>query len=153
MGRSVYGEPDPRLPPPIVTGTVRWPRRRPMPIPPAATRAFERLGGLPVIERLVDCFYARGQPAGRRPSACTARPGPVKAVLVRYLTRWTGGPQAYSAERGHPACRKLPALQHRARRAGRLDAVHERRPRQIVADPELRINSPVRSQDRRFHPQ
>jgi hemoglobin len=32
--------------------------------------------------------------------------GPVKSVLKRYLSEWTGGPKLYSPEKGHPRLRQ-----------------------------------------------
>lgn len=74
-----------------------------------AVSMFERIGGAPTIERLVDAFYAR---MDTLPEARTIRAmhapdlGPVKEVLRRYLGEWMGGPKRYSAERGHPRLRQ-----------------------------------------------
>lgn len=74
-----------------------------------AVSMFERIGGAPTIERLVDGFYAR---MDTLPEARTIRAmhapdlGPVKEVLRRYLGEWMGGPKRYSAERGHPRLRQ-----------------------------------------------
>jgi len=74
-----------------------------------AVSMFERIGGAPTIERLVDRFYAR---MDTLPEARTIRAmhapdlGPVKEVLRRYLGEWMGGPKRYSAERGHPRLRQ-----------------------------------------------
>jgi hemoglobin len=32
--------------------------------------------------------------------------GPMRELLTRYLCEWLGGPQLYSAERGHPRLRR-----------------------------------------------
>ncbi|MEC9347495.1 MAG: group II truncated hemoglobin [Pseudomonadota bacterium] len=69
---------------------------------------FERIGGADAIDRLVERFYDRmdelPEAAGIR--ALHARDlGPVKDVLKRYFTEWTGGPPLYSVERGHPRLR------------------------------------------------
>ena len=75
----------------------------------AAVSMFERIGGAPTIERLVDAFYTR---MDTLPEARTIRAmhapdlGPVKDVLRRYLGEWMGGPKRYSAERGHPRLRQ-----------------------------------------------
>ena len=105
-------------------------------------RALSRLGGVAVIEQLVERFYAL---MDNLPEAAGIRAmhgpdlAPVKAVLVRFLTEWTGGPQAYSAERGHPRLRRkhLPFAIGAAERdawmacmTGALDG--------LVADPELK---------------
>lgn len=70
---------------------------------------FERIGGAAVIARLVERFYywmdtldeARGIRALHPPDLA-----PVKAVLERFLGEWMGGPQRYSAEKGHPRLRR-----------------------------------------------
>ncbi|TFZ81926.1 group II truncated hemoglobin [Candidatus Macondimonas diazotrophica] len=70
---------------------------------------FERIGGAPTIERLVDAFYTR---MDTLPEARTIRAmhapdlEPVREVLRRYLGEWMGGPKLYSAERGHPRLRQ-----------------------------------------------
>lgn len=70
---------------------------------------FELIGGEPAIARLVERFYhymdvlpeARGIRAMHAPDL-----GPAKAVLVKFLTEWLGGPRIYSTERGHPRLRQ-----------------------------------------------
>ena len=84
----------------------------PLPIPVADTRPvsghFESIGGEPAVTRIVDAFYRQ---MDTRPKARVIRAmhgadlAPVKAVLVRYLCEWLGGPRHYSAERGHPRLR------------------------------------------------
>ena len=70
---------------------------------------FERIGGAVVVDRLVEAFYRR---MDALPEAKTVRAmhapdlGPVKNVLKRYLTEWTGGPKLYSPEKGHPRLRQ-----------------------------------------------
>lgn len=70
---------------------------------------FERLGGVVVIDRLVESFYDR---MDRLPEAEGIRAmhpddlGPIKQVLKRYLTEWTGGPALYTPEKGHPRLRQ-----------------------------------------------
>jgi len=70
---------------------------------------FERIGGAVVIDRLVETFYAR---MDMLPEAAIIRAmhapdlGPVKSVLKRYLSEWTGGPKLYSPEKGHPRLRQ-----------------------------------------------
>ncbi len=69
---------------------------------------FERIGGAVVIDRLVEAFYLR---MDTLPEATTIRAmhapdlSPVKSVLKRYLSEWTGGPKLYSPEKGHPRLR------------------------------------------------
>jgi len=73
------------------------------------TSLFERIGGADTIDRLVDIFYAR---MDTLPEAQTIRAmhgrnlGPIGLVLKRYLGEWTGGPNLYSAEKGHPRLRQ-----------------------------------------------
>lgn len=74
-----------------------------------AVSMYERIGGAPTIERLVESFYARMDtlPEARTIRAMHAADlGPVKDVLKRYLGEWMGGPKLYSAERGHPRLRQ-----------------------------------------------
>lgn len=75
----------------------------------AVVSMFERVGGAPTIDRLVESFYAR---MDSLPEAEVIRAmhapdlGPTKDVLKRYLGEWMGGPKHYSAERGHPRLRQ-----------------------------------------------
>lgn len=74
-----------------------------------AVSMFERIGGAPTIERLVESFYTRMDtlPEARVIRAMHAPDlEPVKEVLRRYLGEWMGGPKLYSAERGHPRLRQ-----------------------------------------------
>ncbi|GLU32174.1 group II truncated hemoglobin [Trinickia caryophylli] len=69
---------------------------------------FARIGGEVAVTRLVEAFYRQ---MDTRPDAAGIRAmhgpdlGPVKTVLIKYLCEWLGGPQRYSAERGHPRLR------------------------------------------------
>lgn len=70
---------------------------------------FERVGGAVTIDRLVEAFYERMDtlPEARAIRAMHAPDlGPVKSVLKRYLSEWTGGPKLYSPEKGHPRLRQ-----------------------------------------------
>lgn len=70
---------------------------------------FARIGGTEAIARLVERFYVHMDARADAQVVRAMHPadlGPVKAVLVRYLTEWTGGPQVYSAERGKPRLRR-----------------------------------------------
>ena len=70
---------------------------------------FERIGGAVVIDRLVEAFYQR---MDTLPEAKVIRAmhapdlAPVRSVLKRYLSEWTGGPKLYSPEKGHPRLRQ-----------------------------------------------
>lgn len=73
--------------------------------PAQANPHLSRLGGEPAVVRLVDAFYdAMDHRADARVVRAMhpANLGPVKAVLVKYLVEWLGGPRHYSAERGPP---------------------------------------------------
>ena len=73
------------------------------------TSMFERIGGAVIVDRLVESFYRR---MDELPEAKTIRTmhgddlGPIKSVLKRYLSEWTGGPKLYSPEKGHPRLRQ-----------------------------------------------
>lgn len=70
---------------------------------------FERIGGQPAIDRLVDTFYRR---MDTLPEAATIRGfhppdlAATRVVLKKYLAQWLGGPDLYSQERGHPRLRQ-----------------------------------------------
>lgn len=81
-----------------------------MPAPlPARNPHYDRLGGHDVIVRLVDAFY---RAMDTLPQAATIRAmhepdlGPTKAVLVKYLSEWMGGPKLYTPDRGAPMLRR-----------------------------------------------
>jgi len=69
---------------------------------------FERIGGQPAVDRIIDVFYDR---MDTLPEASVIRKlhpddlGPIRTVLKKYLAEWLGGPPAYSQERGHPRLR------------------------------------------------
>lgn len=75
--------------------------------PPAQT-PFDRIGGQPTVDRIIDVFYDR---MDTLPEAAIIRRlhpedlGATRAVLKKYLAQWLGGPADYSAERGHPRLR------------------------------------------------
>jgi len=83
------------------------------PIPPVAAGAaanphYDRLGGVDVITRLVDRFYFHMDTLPAAAGIRVMHPAdlsPIKQVLVKYLSEWTGGPKLYSPERGHPRLR------------------------------------------------
>ena len=68
---------------------------------------FERIGGAVVIDRLVEAFYLR---MDTLPEAMVIRAmhapdlGPVKSVLKRYLSEWTGGPNSILPKRVTRGC-------------------------------------------------
>ncbi|UWU92194.1 group II truncated hemoglobin [Bradyrhizobium sp. CB1015] len=73
------------------------------------TTMFERIGGSATIEALVERFYDRmdSLPEAKIIRAMHADDlGPIRDVLKRYLTEWTGGPRLYTPEKGHPRLRQ-----------------------------------------------
>lgn len=70
---------------------------------------FEMLGGEAEVEKLVNRFYWY---MDTLPEAATIRAmhepdlTHTKAVLIKFLIEWLGGPKMYSAERGHPRLRQ-----------------------------------------------
>lgn len=81
----------------------------PSPASAPANPHFTAVGGAPAIAELVERFYfymdTRPEAAGIR-AMHPADLGPVKRVLVQYLTEWTGGPAVYSPQHGHPRLRQ-----------------------------------------------
>jgi hemoglobin len=70
---------------------------------------FERLGGVVVIDRLVESFYRRMDSLPEAAGIRAMHPDDLaitKQVLKRYLSEWTGGPKLYSPEKGHPRLRQ-----------------------------------------------
>ena len=69
---------------------------------------FQMLGGETAIVALVDAFY-RHMDTRADTGFIRAMHAPdltsTKAVLVRFLCEWLGGPKAYSAQHGHPRLR------------------------------------------------
>jgi len=74
---------------------------------PAPT-PFQRIGGQPAVDRIIDAFYDR---MDTLPEAAIIRAlhphdlSGTRSVLKKYLAEWLGGPPAYSQERGHPRLR------------------------------------------------
>lgn len=70
---------------------------------------YQRLGGHEAVVRLVNAFYqamdqrddARVIRAMHEPDLASTR-----AVLVKYLGEWLGGPKVYTPERGAPMLRR-----------------------------------------------
>jgi hemoglobin len=78
-----------------------------IPETPAAT-PFDRIGGQPVIDSLVDAFYHRMETLAEAEGIRGIHAkdlSSVKVLLKRYLGEWLGGPKLYSQERGHPRMR------------------------------------------------
>jgi hemoglobin len=73
------------------------------PLPPH--EVFDRAGGLPAFEALVDTFYGKVEhdPLLRPMYPEDLEPG--KTHLARFLAQYWGGGDLYSAQRGHPRLR------------------------------------------------
>lgn len=66
---------------------------------------YERLGGAPIIRRLVEAFYPRVQ---RDPDLAPIFPDDIRPVMerqYRFLTQFLGGPPLYSEMYGPPMLR------------------------------------------------
>lgn len=110
--------------------------------PPTSNPHYARLGGLDQVVRLVDAFY-RAMDTLPEAQVIRAMHEPdlsaTKAVLVKYLGEWMGGPKLYTPERGAPMLRRRHqpfALDAAARDAWMLcmrQALHE-----VCADAGLR---------------
>jgi hemoglobin len=69
---------------------------------------FERIGGQPAVDRIIDAFYDRMDTLPEARVIRTLHPHDLsgtRVVLKKYLAEWLGGPAAYSQERGHPRLR------------------------------------------------
>ena len=70
---------------------------------------FDRLGGHEQVVRLVDAFY-RAMDTLPEAAMIRAMHEPdlrsTKAVLVKYLSEWMGGPKEYTPQRGAPMLRR-----------------------------------------------
>lgn len=69
---------------------------------------FERIGGQPTVDRIIDAFYDGMDTLPEAEIIRRLHPedlSPTRAVLKKYLAEWLGGPPAYSQERGHPRLR------------------------------------------------
>ena len=71
---------------------------------------YERVGGAPAVQRLVDAFYAAMDTRDDARAIRAMHPADLtatKAILFKYFTEWLGGPKQYSAERGPPRLRRV----------------------------------------------
>lgn len=72
------------------------------------TPLFDRIGGTPTIERLVDNFYERMETEDHARTVRAMHSKDLsrsRHVLKQYLSEWLGGPKIYSPEHGHPRMR------------------------------------------------
>ena len=70
---------------------------------------FQRIGGQPAVDRLVDSFYRRMDQVPQAQGIRAMHPADLTAtkdVLEQYLGEWLGGPPLYSQQRGHPRLRR-----------------------------------------------
>ncbi|MBM7082945.1 globin [Micromonospora humidisoli] len=74
--------------------------------PVPSTTFFDAVGGEPTFRRLVDRFYA-GIAADPllRPMYPEGDLGPATERMTLFLMQYWGGPNTYSAQRGHPRLR------------------------------------------------
>jgi hemoglobin len=72
-----------------------------------APSLFSRAGGMPFFERLVDTFYAGVASDDVLAPLYPEHPdfSGARHRLTLFLAQYWGGPQTYSAERGHPRLR------------------------------------------------
>ncbi|TQL37419.1 globin [Salinispora arenicola] len=74
--------------------------------PGPSVNFFEAVGGEPTFRRLVDEFYAGvADDALLRPMYPEEDLGPAAERLTLFLMQYWGGPNTYSAQRGHPRLR------------------------------------------------
>jgi hemoglobin len=111
-------------------------------LPSPANPHFARFGGQEAVGRLVDAFYAA---MDTEPQAAVIRAmhepdlRATKAVLVKFLCEWMGGPREYTAERGSPMLRRrhqVFAIDAAARDAWML--CMRKALQEVCADAELR---------------
>ncbi|MPS70989.1 group II truncated hemoglobin [Novosphingobium aerophilum] len=73
------------------------------------TTLYDRIGGAPTIDALVDSFYARMDELDAARTIRAMHPqdlAPLGQVLKDYLSEWLGGPALFSPVRGHPRMRQ-----------------------------------------------
>ena len=79
-----------------------------MTTPDSPQTPFQRIGGQPTVDRIVDRFYDRMdtlEEARVIRALHTEDLSTIRLVLKKYLAEWLGGPPAYTQERGHPRLR------------------------------------------------
>ena len=98
------------MPAPTSVRTASPPDRAPVGHRPTATVAdgdtlFDRAGGQPWFDALVERFYEAVEDDPLLRPIYPEDLGPGKRGLALFLGQYWGGPDAYSAERGHPRLR------------------------------------------------
>jgi hemoglobin len=76
--------------------------------PDPAQTPFQRIGGQPTVDRIIDSFYDRMDTLPEAQVIRDLHPqdlNPTRVILKKYLGEWLGGPPAYTSERGHPRLR------------------------------------------------
>ena len=74
----------------------------------ATQTPFQRIGGQPTVDRLIDAFYDRMESLPEAEVIRRLHPEDLSATRValkKYLAEWLGGPPVYTQERGHPRLR------------------------------------------------
>ena len=79
-----------------------------MSIPDPTLTPFQRIGGQPAVDRIIDSFYDRMDTLIEARVIRALHPqdlSATRAALKKYLAEWLGGPPVYTQERGHPRLR------------------------------------------------
>jgi len=79
-----------------------------MSTPDSTLTPFQRIGGQPAVDRIIDSFYDRMDSLveARVIRALHAQDlSATRTTLKKYLAEWLGGPPVYTQERGHPRLR------------------------------------------------
>ena len=79
-----------------------------MSIPDPTLTPFQRIGGQPAVDRIIDSFYDRMDTLieARVIRSLHAQDlSATRTTLKKYLAEWLGGPPVYTQERGHPRLR------------------------------------------------
>ena len=79
-----------------------------MSIPDPTLTPFQRIGGQPAVDRIIDSFYDRMDTLIEARVIRVLHPqelSATRATLKKYLAEWLGGPPVYTQERGHPRLR------------------------------------------------
>ncbi|MFB7815156.1 globin domain-containing protein [Paenibacillus chitinolyticus] len=76
-----------------------------MNIDDSTTTLYERMGGEPVLRRLVEAFYPKVQENTLLGPLFPEDIRPVMEKQIQFLTQFFGGPMLYTMEHGHPMMR------------------------------------------------